>query len=129
MYSRHLRNNAENDVLLDEEDLLPLLLVLGTRYHLRWHTYYRRRSKRHPLKYWNFSRHVVFGRNGVNRQYLHRWVWERHNGPIPKGYNVHHKNGDTADNRLANLELLIHADHSKVTYREKLAKFRKAELI
>lgn len=43
----------------------------------------------------------------------HRWVWEQANGPIPAGYLVHHRNGDKLDNRLENLELLTHAEHSR----------------
>lgn len=36
---------------------------------------------------------------------VHRIVWRMFKGPIPKGLIVTHKNGDLADNRLANLEL------------------------
>lgn len=35
----------------------------------------------------------------------HRWVWEQANGTIPEGFEIHHKNRDTLDNRLENLEL------------------------
>lgn len=42
---------------------------------------------------------------------LHRAVWEDHNGPIPKGYHVHHKDGDTSNNDIANLELLHGGEH------------------
>jgi hypothetical protein len=43
----------------------------------------------------------------------HRWVWEQAYGPIPLGYIVHHRNNDKLDNRLVNLELLTHAEHSR----------------
>lgn len=43
---------------------------------------------------------------GARTVYLHREVWAAAHGPIPDGYHVHHRNGDTADNRLANLELI-----------------------
>lgn len=42
---------------------------------------------------------------------LHRAVWEYHNGMIPKGYHVHHKNGDKSKNDIDNLELLKGTDH------------------
>lgn len=37
---------------------------------------------------------------------LHRAVWEYHNGEIPKGYHVHHKDGDTGNNEIENLTLM-----------------------
>ena len=42
---------------------------------------------------------------------LHRAVWEYHNGIIPDGYHVHHKDGDRNNNDIDNLELLREADH------------------
>lgn len=42
---------------------------------------------------------------------LHREVWQYHNGEIPKGYHVHHKDGDRANNDISNLELLFAGDH------------------
>ena len=42
---------------------------------------------------------------------LHRDVWEFHNGPIPKGYQVHHIDEDTGNNDITNLECLTFAEH------------------
>lgn len=51
-------------------------------------------------------------RKGVT--YLeHRHVWEQEHGPIPEGYVVHHRNNDGRDNRLENLELMTHQEHSQ----------------
>lgn len=35
----------------------------------------------------------------------HRYLWEQAYGPIPNGFEIHHKNEDKRDNRLENLEL------------------------
>lgn len=42
---------------------------------------------------------------------LHRTVWEYHNGAIPKGYHVHHKDGDRCNNKIENLALMQGAAH------------------
>ena len=55
---------------------------------------------------------------------LHRYVWEQANGPIPDGYIIHHKNGDRYDNRLENLEMVTHQEHSE-HHNQKHAKTKK----
>lgn len=44
--------------------------------------------------------------------YLHRAVWEHHYGPIPDGCHIHHRNEDTGDNRIENLELATPKSHA-----------------
>lgn len=44
---------------------------------------------------------------------LHRAVWEYHNGDIPQGYHVHHKDGDKTNNEISNLSLLYGTDHKR----------------
>lgn len=46
--------------------------------------------------------------------YLHRYVWELYNGPIPEGYDVHHKNGNRSCNCIVNLELIEHRKHLRM---------------
>lgn len=43
---------------------------------------------------------------GGRRILLHHYIWEKQNGPIPAGHNLHFKNGDKKDVRLDNIELL-----------------------
>lgn len=52
-----------------------------------------------------------YQRKGVR---LHRKVWEYHNGEIPEGYDIHHKNNDKSDNNIDNLEMLSRYDHHVV---------------
>lgn len=42
---------------------------------------------------------------------LHRAIWEHYNGPIPKKYHVHHKDGNPGNNALSNLEVLPGGEH------------------
>ncbi|HAD79044.1 MAG TPA: hypothetical protein DCF99_06070 [Flavobacteriaceae bacterium] len=40
----------------------------------------------------------------------HKWLWEKHNGKIPKGNNVVFINGNTLDCRIENLECITDAE-------------------
>lgn len=44
-----------------------------------------------------------------NWRFVHVLVWERHNGSVPRGHAVVFRNGDKADIRIENLELLTRA--------------------
>ena len=48
--------------------------------------------------------------NGVN-YLMHRYIWEFYNGEIPKGYHVHHIDGDKSNNKIENLECIIGSSH------------------
>lgn len=45
----------------------------------------------------------------------HRLVWESVFGEIPKYHDIHHKDGDTYNNSIDNLECLHHDDHATIT--------------
>lgn len=46
------------------------------------------------------------------KRYLkHRYVWEQHNGKIPDGYEVHHKDLNTHNNDISNLMLMEIKEH------------------
>ena len=47
-------------------------------------------------------------------QYGHRAVWEAVYGPIPVGYQIDHKNGQKADNRISNLQLVTALQHARI---------------
>ena len=45
---------------------------------------------------------------------MHRFVWVCEKGEIPKGYHIHHKDGDKSNNSIDNLELIDAKMHSKL---------------
>lgn len=51
--------------------------------------------------------------NATLHKRLHRYVYERVNGNIPNGYQVHHKDHDKGNNEPDNLELLTKSEHMK----------------
>jgi hypothetical protein len=44
---------------------------------------------------------------------MHREIWEFYNGGIPSGMHIHHIDGDPANNKIENLEMLTHKDHMR----------------
>ena len=50
----------------------------------------------------------------------HRMIWEHVNGPIPTGMQINHKNGNKADNRIENLELVTPSENCLHAYRSGL---------
>jgi hypothetical protein len=45
-------------------------------------------------------------------RYMHRDVWEFHNGHIPDGFEIHHRDHDKGNNDLGNLELVESRGHA-----------------
>ena len=43
----------------------------------------------------------------------HRYVWQKHNGKIEKGIQIHHKDEDKSNNSIGNLEKLTAKQHSR----------------
>jgi len=50
--------------------------------------------------------------NSTIRKRLHRYVWEKHNGEIPKGHHIHHMDGNKNNNDISNLQLLRAEEHA-----------------
>jgi hypothetical protein len=48
------------------------------------------------------------------RKVLHREIWESANGPIPDGMHIHHKDFNSLNNALSNMELLMVEDHERL---------------
>jgi hypothetical protein len=47
-----------------------------------------------------------------NCEAVHRQIWRAHFGEIPKGSYIHHKDGDTLNNVIENLELVSPRKHN-----------------
>lgn len=63
---------------------------------------------------------------GDRRKRLHVYIWEKHNGRVPKGYHVHHVDKDKNNNEISNLMLMdedahaqLHGDEMPVWRRQK----------
>lgn len=59
---------------------------------------------------------------------LHRTVWQYHNGAIPKGYHVHHKDENKSNNSIENLELVKAEEHSRYHMNNEARKARSREI-
>jgi len=57
-----------------------------------------------------------YARNG--HKFIHRMTWEFYNGPIPKGFDIHHKDGNKMNNHISNLECLSHSKHLSLHMKE-----------
>lgn len=55
-----------------------------------------------------------FSNSNVKPRGMHTYVWTYYNGPIPKGYEVHHKDLNRYNNDISNLELLEKHEHKKL---------------
>jgi hypothetical protein len=68
-------------------------------------------------KKWTISKTTGYYRATTDRKKhvsLHRYVWEKYNGAIPVGYDVHHIDNDKTNNVISNLECLPKSEHTRL---------------
>ena len=51
----------------------------------------------------------------------HKYVWQKHNGLVPPGHHIHHKDHDASNNAIENLELVETAAHASYHAKKRLA--------
>lgn len=47
-------------------------------------------------------------------RFEHVLVWEAHHGPVPRGYEIHHRNRNKLDNHIENLRLVTRLEHKRM---------------
>lgn len=84
-----------------------------------WVVSMRKMERKHPVQefngvrfYWKPEGYFKSDRVRHGGVAMHRYVWEFHNGKIPSGFHVHHKDSNKGNNNIANLELLAASEHS-----------------
>lgn len=88
----------------DDEDILKKTWLFDFSNRHRGSEYFR--IKRHTTK----SERALGSTLHVK---IHKEIWEKHNGPIPVGYEVDHLDHNTLNNTKSNLVLRTHAENSK----------------
>lgn len=69
---------------------------------------------RKPVGYVRYSNgHMQIKCPDGKFRYRARVMWEEANGPIPKGYLIHHVNHDPFDDRLENFQLVTRSEHMR----------------
>lgn len=57
---------------------------------------------------------ISSSKEGNRGKQLHRLIYEDHYGPIPKGMQIHHIDGDTTNNSISNLQMVSISEHNKI---------------
>mgnify|MGYP002622439099 CR=1 FL=1 len=52
--------------------------------------------------------------NSHTRKRLHQAIWIAHNGPIPKGYEIHHIDHNKENNDISNLACITKEEHHRI---------------
>ena len=89
------------------------LVALGVRMRSRGDPPYRGHKRGGPLSLTGEGYLRTADRDG-KACFVHRGCWGAHFGPIPPGYNIHHRDEDRRHNAIENLECLTKSEHGKI---------------
>jgi hypothetical protein len=73
------------------------------------------------------GRYGYFTIDAFTQRSGHAFAWERVNGPVPPGYEVHHRCGVKRCVNVEHLELMLTSDHRGHHMRERWARLRELE--
>lgn len=68
-------------------------------------------------KKWTVSKTTGYYRSTTDRHThtsLHRYIWEKHNGKIQDGFDIHHIDNNKTNNNINNLECLLKSEHTRL---------------
>lgn len=54
---------------------------------------------------------ITSRKEGNHNKFLHRLIWEKNYGEIPKGMHIHHIDGNPQNNCILNLQLMTKGEH------------------
>ena len=78
------------------------------------HTYVRDPNSKNKTKRIYFRRKFYDPTTGkIRQELLHRVIWSDHNGPVPPGSIIRHKDGNPSNNEISNLECVNKQEHLK----------------
>jgi hypothetical protein len=82
---------------------------------LRWRINKGRKKVGDHVGYENLSRGKRYWKTKVNQKclFVHKIIWELHNGPTEYGYYIDHINRESWDNRISNLRLVTTKTNSQ----------------
>lgn len=80
-------------------------------------TVHRNKTIEYDGKLFSQNKSGYYALTSNDRCLLHRYVWEKEIGPIPPGFDIHHKNLDKSDNSIGNLECLSKSNHTRIHHK------------
>ncbi len=87
--------------------------------------YYRQPKSRHRTV------RVYYRSNKIGGKVLalHREIWKNNFGKIPKGFHIHHKDGNTFNNSVNNLECISASNHARLhsNSKDRIEKLRQTQ--
>jgi hypothetical protein len=62
---------------------------------------------------YNYKKYIQMKNKEGKHTFEHIQIWKDNKGEIPKGYIIHHKDGNPKNNNIDNLECLSPKEHGK----------------